>query len=482
MLQNKSNKILSEIKDFFTSGEKGVLKTIDLFKILNLSNLNFGVKDFEQASYKKGEVFLILLLFPLFRVKNIRMAIDNRLTKYIDAQKDVYYRFKNNSFINWRKVLNTVNRRLFKNIEQHKESDSRQPKCLILDDTDLEKTGLRIEHIGKIWSHVLHRRVLGFKGLFLGYWDSKSLFAIDFSLHKEKGNNKKFPFGLKPAKIRKQFKKKRTRNSAGNKRVAELTAGKITNGIKLINRALKTKIEVDYILMDSWFVCDKMIKFVGKVNEKVNLIGMLKNGKAKYVFENKEFTAKQIADVLKKRKKVKKVRKLGMYVADTVLTYKGSEIKVFFCKTSKRGKWHLLVSTDVSLSIEKAYEIYSIRWSIEVFFKESKQYFGLGKCQARDFDAQIADNTIIMIQYNLLSIAKRFSSYETLGQLFRELQDNIAELTISERIWGFILELLKTVVDFFDSNFNDLIVNILKSNTKENKLINLLQSNFLKSV
>ena len=481
MLQNKGNTILSEIKDFFTSSEKGILKTISLFQMLNLSDIKFGIKDFNQASYKKGEIFLVLLLYPLFSVKNVHMAMKNRLSGYIDAHKDVYYRFKNNADINWRRILNTINRRIFREIKNSEHSDSILPKCLIIDDTDLEKTGLRIEQIGKIWSHVSHRRILGFKGLFLGYWDSKSFYALDFSLHKEKGKNKKMPFGLKPSKLRKQFKKKRERKSCGYKRVAELRVDKISNAISMIKKAVKTKVEIDYILMDSWFVCDKMMKFVSKLRGNINLIGMLKNGKAKYTFENKELTAKQIAEILKKRKKVKRVKKLNMYVAGTTLLYKGSKIRVFFCKTSKRGKWHLLVSTDISLSIERAYEIYSIRWSIEVFFKESKQYFGLGKCQAQDFDAQIADITINMIQYNLLSTAKRFVSYETLGQLFRELQDNIRELTISEKIWGLILEVLQIVVDFFNSDFNELITNILKSDTKNNKLINLLQSSYLKT-
>lgn len=58
-------------------------------------------------------------------------------------------------------------------------------------------------------------------------------------------------------------------------------------------------------------------------------------------------------------------------------------------------------------------------FNLEVFFKESKQYLGLGKCQSRDFDAQIAHTSICMIQYNLLSVAKRFTDYETLGELFR---------------------------------------------------------------
>jgi len=70
------------------------------------------------------------------------------------------------------------------------------PRCLIVDDTDLPKTGRRIELIGKVFSHVTKQSVLAFKGLFLGYHNGKSFFALDFSLHGEEGKNKKKPYGL----------------------------------------------------------------------------------------------------------------------------------------------------------------------------------------------------------------------------------------------------------------------------------------------
>jgi hypothetical protein len=47
------------------------------------------------------------------------------------------------------------------------------------------------------------------------------------------------------------------------------------------------------------------------------------------------------------------------------------------------------------------------------FFKEAKQLLGLGKCQSNDFDAQIADTTITLIQYILLTLKFRFEHYET---------------------------------------------------------------------
>jgi IS4 transposase len=80
-----------------------------------------------------------------------------------------------------------------------------------------------------------------------------------------------------------------------------------------------------------------------------------------------------------------------------------------FCKTNNKNMLQNKSTTILELNFEQAYKIYSTRWSIEVFFKEAKQYLGLGKSQSQDFDAQIATTTICMLQYNLLSAARRFT-------------------------------------------------------------------------
>jgi len=52
-----------------------------------------------------------------------------------------------------------------------------------------------------------------------------------------------------------------------------------------------------------------------------------------------------------------------------------------------------------------------------------------------------------MLQYNILSVAKRFSEYETLGELFQSANAEIIELTITERIWLIIKEIISQLAD-----------------------------------
>ena len=151
-------------------------------------------------------------------------------------------------------------------------------------------------------------------------------------------------------------------------------------------------------------------------------------------------------------------------------------LKLYLCKTSKRCKWYLLSSTNLKPDVLKAYEIYSIRWSIEVFIKELKQYFELGKLQSQDFDAHIADISIAMIEHNVFSLAKRVEAYETIGGLFEHSKDQVMELTISLRIWGLVLEMLQIIADLICGDFNELIVNMMKNKPEDNKIFRLIES------
>ncbi|KAA1242111.1 transposase [Aquimarina sp. RZ0] len=113
---------------------------------------------------------------------------------------------------------------------------------------------------------------------------------------------------------------------------------------------------------------------------------------------------------------------MKFYYQKYCATIDGVQVVVFPSKKGVNGKWHTIVSTDTSLSFIKMIETYNIRWTIEVFFKEMKQLFELGKCQSTNFDLQVAQTTITMIQYLLTSIRYRMEDYETIGGLFRELK------------------------------------------------------------
>jgi len=72
-----------------------------------------------------------------------------------------------------------------------------------------------------------------------------------------------------------------------------------------------------------------------------------------------------------------------------------------------------------------------------------------------------------MLQYNLLSYVKRFESYETIGGLFREITAQTVELSVTEKIWGLIQEIVSVTADFFsfisEDKRNDLGSHLCKN-------------------
>jgi hypothetical protein len=470
MLHRKDTTNISELNDFFTSGEKVCQTVLWIIRSLNFNGIQLRLTDSDRLTYSSGNILTLLLLFPLFGLSNVREYSQSVLCKLFKGGKDVFYRFKNNEMINWRALHYKVTLRLTEIAGMTTEEGSTGYKCLIADDTDLPKTGWNIELIGRIWSHVTGSSLLGFKGLFLGYHDGKSFFGIDFSMHGEKGKNEKKPYGLTPKQSKERYSKRRSASSSGSTRKDEYFEKKTDNLLLMIRTAISKGIRFQYLLVDSWFVSDVLISFIVKRKIKCHLLGMAKMGNARYDIKGCSYTAKELVEKQKRNKKIRRSRKLCVWYSIVDVNFKGNDVRLFFCKTTHRGNWNILLTTNRDLEFEEAYRIYSIRWSIEVFFKEAKNYLRLGKSQSLDFDAQIADTTICMIQYNMLSLAKRLLDYESLGELFKQAGVETLELTIVEKIWGYLLEVLTLVADLFDIDMEEILDKIAVDNQFNTKI------------
>ena len=473
MLQNKSTTIVSEVKDFFTSSEKAINTILTVLSSLTLSEKQIGLLSKSNNEYKNINKFLLIILFPFFDIQNAWHYKNSSLYGTFSYGKDVFYRLLNDSLIPWRKISYKLSMQLIgKTSSKSNDIENKSPRCLIVDDSDLPKTGRRTELIGKVFSHVTHQSILAFKGLFMGYHDGKSFFALDFSLHGERGKNKKKPYGLSNKQLKERFFKFRYKNSVSYQRKEEYFTTKIQSMIKMIRTAIANGLRFDYVLVDSWFTCFELVKFIKTRRIGVYLLGMAKMGKTRYLFNGKKLTAKEIVDYQRKAKKIKRSKQLASYYSEVLVNFNEIPVKLFFSKTSRKGKWHLLLTTDLKLNFEQAYKIYSIRWSIEVFFKEAKQYLGLGKSQSQDFDAQIATTTICMLQYNLLAVAKRFTDYESLGELFRNTKAETIQLTVAERIWQIIIDVLAALTELFEIDTEMLMEKLLSDNERIEKLVN----------
>jgi hypothetical protein len=383
-------------------------------------------------------------MVKIHSINSVHQLFTHDFSKIISCGKDVFYSIKNNTKINWRQVLSKQCVQCYQELrppDLNAKSSDHVP-CLIADDTDIVKRGKCMEMIGKIFSHVRGKYPLGYKTLVLSYWTGKTVLHVDFTTHIEV--RKDGMQGMTKKEIKNRYSKIRKAGSHGAVRIQECVDKKTTALIKMLKRSLQTPLSAKYLLADSWFFNSELVQYISTTT--LHLITRPKLNNWKYGVNRKEYTIKELIRKYRNHKLRKYSRKLNMYTVTLEVTFKGEQIKLYLYKPKKRGSsWQVLVSTHRSLTAIKAYEIYKNRWAIEVSFKELKQHLQFGKCQSRDFVGQIADQTICLLTYNLLSTYKCKNEHETLGALFSQIKQHCISPTIMQKFWNTINKVINKI-------------------------------------
>ena len=466
----KFTNIPSDIRSFFNEKRSSVVMNAFtcLLEDLNLDCRSLGGMKRENCRLTNLQVFQILVLFPFFAIKGYSHYAGSALSRMFGGKKDMLYSYLSQDNINWRKVIYRITNRLVKQVvirDDHKKS--RLPKVLIADDTDLPKTGMHMESIGRIFSHVHQKCILGYKALMLCWSDGRTQFMLDSSLHGETGKIEGKEQGLTSAQRNARYERQRDKDSHISKRKNEYFMGKGGKLPEMVKDAIQNKIPFDYLLVDSWFTCTELVDFVCRCHKKFHFPGMARMGNTMYATKGwGKLSAKAILTRLKSAKEVKHSRRYRCHYAETEVLLGKRAVKLFFCKRGKKETWKLLLTTDLSLDFMRAYEIYAMRWSIEVFFSDSKRILGLADCSSRDFSAHIAHVSLVMIRYNMLSAIKRTLDYDTIGGLFEDMYLGVHELTVVEKIWAIIIEVVAVVAELIEADSEVLTLQVINSDKR----------------
>ena len=450
MLRNKDIKNLSELKKTFVDRQKKSDFFIKYVEILQLSKLHSIFSKVKTKGISVKLLIGILITMPFIEERTINSFVQSWWNGVLNLGKDVFYRLKNNPALNWRNFLYGVVKMALANIDKRTEESglSQAIKAFVFDDTSILKRGITIEGVSRIWDHVIQKSILGYHLLVMEYYNGTHSLPVDFSFHRSKGKNKQKPYNLSKKEYRKQFRKKRAKTTPGRKRVKELDMTKIQSSINMLKRAVERGIIADYVLTDSWFTCYEFVKETLSLG--LHYIGMFSKVKTLFKYNNTYLTYKNIRQL--NRKNIKRSRKHNLYYIRVVAEWKGIPVVLYFTRQGKHGNWKTLISTDLSSTFNETVSVYQIRWTIEVFFKECKQLLGLGKSQSNDFDAQIADTTITMIQYIFLNLQNSVENYESIGGVFKNTKQDIQQVRLHERIWLILLKIIDIVLEVFEQS------------------------------
>ena len=418
-----------------------------------------------RAIYNRRDLVNVLMFSKFLENKSINGLVNSDLGQILKCGKDVYYSFKNNIKINWRKTMwdQALNCISEMNPVDMKTNISHEIPCLIADDTDIPKRGRFIEMIGKIFSHTGYKYNLGFKSLNLAYWTGNTLIHLDHSLHIESRKDGKQ--GLSKKELKQSYSKIRPQDSNGAKRFSECTNKKTASLISMLKRAIQKDVKAKYILVDSWFFNQALLGFI--LSSPLHLITRPKKNNWIYFHKDKQYTVGQLLNKYKNLKKRRKwSRKLRMTYVQIDVSFKGHPLTLCFYKAKKRGSaWQILISTHRAQSAIKIYEIYQNRWSIEVSYKELKQHFNYGKCQSRDFIGQISDNTICLMAYNFMSMYKCINEYHSIGALFEQVKQGWIRPTIMKEFWKLLLAIVSKISDIFAINRDEIMKQVINDHT-----------------
>ena len=286
-------------------------------------------------------------------------------------------------------------------------------------------------------------------------------------------------YGLSPAQRRKQYKKNRDKNSPGYLRKSEIDMSKTQSVIKMISRAVRRDFDFEYVLFDSWFFSKDILACIESFRTRsIKLIAMIKMGKNLYLdcLSGKEMDA----PTLRKRykKKTKRNRKYNARYIMVPVRYDNRRVNLFFVMLGSGGKWKAFITNDLDLGFNKLMETYHIRWSVEVFFKEAKQYLQLGKCQCNSLDSQIGATTLSMMQYIMLILYKKMHYGKSLGSLFDLLSSQAEEENITRYLLEIFWEIVNGIGEILKVDCMELLEEMIRDNDKAEEIMRLFSPLF----
>jgi len=428
-----------------------------IYETLQLLNIKSILK---QSNFTKREgvgVHVVVLHFVYMLMMNKK--ISTFMNQSQDSlKKDVYYRLLKSTSYNWRKLLSLSSLKIIQLL--HKVQKGTSIKVLILDDTVEGKTGKQIEGSREaLWSNKEKRTIKGINVVSLNYSDGLSNIMLDFAI--SMGNYAKVEIAA--------FTQKVDIRTTAYKRRLEIMQGKSKIAIDMVDRAIKSGIQADYLLVDSWYSKPAFLKEMNSLGLQV--ITRIANNNKIWNFMDKE---KTLDTIYSKHKKLKTSQQ-GTYGKKIKFTYfsvivkhkNAGKLKIVFLKT--KDKLIPIVSTNLEISDDEIIQIYKRRWDIEQGYKELRQHFGFGQEENRIYEALIARITLSFFTYNIVSYINRMSHEpKTIGGLFKDLECELATLAIAMQTFIAILDEVAKIDDVITRNEDFMsIISILRDVTGE---------------
>jgi DDE superfamily endonuclease len=308
----------------------------------------------------------------------------------------------NHSKFAWRRFLTLLSAGTIRKVDELTKPS--RPKALIVDDSMFDRNrSKKVELLARCIDHssLTKRFYKGFRMLTLGWSDGFTFMPLDFTLLSSRSPKSQIN-GIS-ANIDKRCTGYKSRLEALQ------SASEIIP--EMVTRALDVGVGANYVLMDSWYTHEPLIRSIMDLG--LDVIGMVKPTNQRYIIQNKRVSLKELFHLA-----VPVQGKKSILRSIHTTTSNGIPMKVVFVQNrNKKSDWLAILSTDRTRSEQEIVHIYGMRWHIEVFFKATKSLLRLQKeFQGLSYDLLISHTTIVFTRYIVLSWQNRCNTDDrTLG-------------------------------------------------------------------
>ena len=245
------------------------LKELQIAKLLRRANIT------KTCGVSAYEVFQFLLLL-VFQGKNLFRFLNSK-HKEQAVSKNTYYRFLNEVSYNWSRFLMLLAVKVTSAFDRLTRPE--RVNVLILDDSVIKRNrSKKMELLARVYDHVEHKFQKGFTLLTLGWSDGYSFVPTGFNLLSSASESNRYNAVSDSIDHRTNGYKVRKASMMHKTDVA----------VQLIRNVLTAGIKADYVLMDTWFTTEPMLKEI--LDTGIHAIGMVKQLQQRYTYNGRQYT------------------------------------------------------------------------------------------------------------------------------------------------------------------------------------------------
>lgn len=388
-------------------------------------------------------VLCALLVWPLLTFKSIH-CLCCELAQILNGELSVLYDFLGREDVSWRALSGQTARQVYRG----NDLGSRSQRAFVVDDTIQSRAGRKVQGTASHFDHTQGRTVHGHQTLQLGLAATQGFIPLEAQIVMSE---------VQPVEKPQEKPFKDRRSSAARDMHRSRSESKHGLFRSMLQRAINFGYQATFLLADAWFGCKENIALAFQL--KLTAIFQMKRGNLGYRYGNRDCTAKELYLKVQRRMRPangkSRFKTASLVVSinlqtQTNLPAQWAKVRLVFSapvNAASVDKWVLFLCTDTALSDTDILKAYSLRWSIEVYFKEVKQNLGFLKEQSGRYEVAYASVNLAAIRYLLLFEATLRNNSLSYGEIRDHQSGQLKILTYALLLWELFRAIIEGALD-----------------------------------